>query len=508
MKSIMSGIVRKLKDIVKNCEDKQAESLRIFILIIVMGIVMFFAEGFHAEKNEIFIWSIVVLFTVILLLLFDLFDLKFYQFAFLCIIIMGCFSLFLQPILNIPDEVAHFARAELVSRGKIFINPSQQRFETIQSLADLHEQIEKTIVESPLRGVKIDGSSYYVYHVAATNATFLYIPQAIGMMIAKVLNLNVIWIMWLGRLVNLFVYSFIVRYAIKLTCCLQFPLFFIAILPMSIQQAASLSPDALINALAILLIAFFLRLYSKTEGMISYKEIILFLILSILIIIAKVTNICIAGLFLLLPLQKMYKKRKAVILKIGAILVFAFVGAAYYYYTTTFAINLEAEKYLVENGVDSGKQIQYIFSEFLQWIHHFGGSALGQSEEYINMLNRFGWLSYGYAVLTPITVFMFAKVCLQEKRVIFSVLDNFLVFLMVIGTYAITVFALYVSWTTVGAAHIAGVQGRYFLPLLALLILPLCNAEYEKTIFKNKNDVTVMLGMVCSYLLITVAKYY
>ena len=97
---------------------------------------------------------------------------------------------------------------------------------------------------------------------------------------------------------------------------------------------------------------------------------------------------------------------------------------------------------------------------------------------------------------------------MQEKRGIFSFLDNLLVSLMVIGTYAITVFALYVSWTSVGAIHIAGVQGRYFLPLFALLILPLCNAEYEKTISNYKNDVMVILGVVCSYLLVTVAKYY
>lgn len=82
MKLIISGMIIKLKDLVKNCEDKQAESLRIFILIICMVFVMFFAEGFHGEKNEIIIWSIVVLFTVSLLIVFDLFDLKFYQFVF------------------------------------------------------------------------------------------------------------------------------------------------------------------------------------------------------------------------------------------------------------------------------------------------------------------------------------------------------------------------------------------------------------------------------------------
>lgn len=500
--------MEQLKERLKNYDDKQMEILRIFFLIAVLGIVRFSAGDYKNVKAEIIMWSVIVLSAVVLLVLYDIFNLEFYQFVFLCIIVMGILSLLIQPILNIPDEEAHFARAELVSRGQMVINRSQQEFQSIQATGDLREYHEKAIIYSAVKGMKIDSTPYFVNHVAATNATFLYIPQAIGMIIAKILNLNVIWLLWLGRFTNLLMYSLVIGLAVKITPCLKFPLFFVASLPMSIQQAASLSPDAMINSLSILLVAVFLNLYSREDLDISYKEILVFLVIGVLLVIAKVTNICICGLFLLLPLQKTYGKNKAIMLKTGVVAVFVLIGAAYYYYTTTFASNLAFESYFTDNNVDSGMQLQYILNNFKQWLQHFLGSAFERSEGYINMLNRFGWLNYGYAVLTPVTIFMFAKVCLQEKSVVCSKIQKFLIFLMGIGTYMATSLAMYLTWTGVGMDDTAGVQGRYLIPVIALIILLVCNAEYERNVYKNKNDMTVILGMLCSYLLVTAARYY
>lgn len=502
----IGDILEKLKLKIKNYDDKQSEVLRIIILVAALGIVMFCAEESRNIKAEVVIWGVTVFSAAALLVLYDIFDLELYQFAFLGIMVMGGLSLLIQPILNVPDEVAHFARSEIVSQGQLIINRSQQEFMTIQSMDDLHKQCETAIIYSVLKGTKIDYTPYYFYHVAATNATFLYIPQAVGMIIAKILNLDVIWLMWLGRFMNLLVYSILVGLAIKITPCIKFSLLFVAILPMSIQQAASLSPDAMINALSILLIALFSYLYTK--DIISYKEIIFFIVIGMLTVISKVTNMCITGLFLLLPLHRTYGKNRAVILKICVVGSFIITGMVYYYYTTTFAVNTGVEKYCMENNVDSGRQLHYIFGNFKQWLQDFGGSALEQSESYINMLNRFGWLNYGYAALTSMTVFMFAKVCLQEKQVIISRLHKFLIFLMVVGTYMITSLALYLTWTPVGAENTAGVQGRYFIPLISLVILLVCNAGNERSVHKNKNDMAVMLGMVSSYLLVTAARYY
>ena len=52
--------------------------------------------------------------------------------------------------------------------------------------------------------------------------------------------------------------------------------------------------------------------------------------------------------------------------------------------------------------------------------------------------------------------------------------------------------ALYVSYNVVGAEYIAGVQGRYFFPLILLLLLLLKNNRIKTSVDKS------VLNLVCS----------
>lgn len=62
--------------------------------------------------------------------------LEIHHIAVVALLIFGLLSLFIQPILNIPDEEAHFARAELTSRLHLFIPPQATEHTTIQATAD------------------------------------------------------------------------------------------------------------------------------------------------------------------------------------------------------------------------------------------------------------------------------------------------------------------------------------------------------------------------------------
>ena len=94
-------------------------------------------------------------------------------------------SIAIQPILNIPDEVAHFARAEFVSRGNMIVDSEQRDYDTIQSVLDLRSNVKVPYISSTVKGEKIDYTTAKIGHIAAANASFLYFPQAIGILIAK-----------------------------------------------------------------------------------------------------------------------------------------------------------------------------------------------------------------------------------------------------------------------------------------------------------------------------------
>ena len=51
---------------------------------------------------------------------------------------MGIISALINPIMDIPDEPAHLARAELTSRGILFANGDPMNFNISQSVGSLN----------------------------------------------------------------------------------------------------------------------------------------------------------------------------------------------------------------------------------------------------------------------------------------------------------------------------------------------------------------------------------
>lgn len=482
----------------------------ILIMLACFIIVSFFNTEYNGSRAEKLILSAVVVSVIILAAIYFFYKTEFYKFAFIFIIVVGCLSVFIQPIFNIPDEEAHFVRAEMASRGEFFVNPDEQHFETIQSAIDIKDNLFDTYLESNLQGEKIDYEPVYTEWVAASNVAILYLPQAFGILIAKVLDLDVIWMLWLARLFNLIVYSGIISCIIKYSPRCKFILFFLAVLPMSIQQAGSSSPDALINAFAFAFLGYFIKLYYE-ESEVTWKNSVLLLVLGTAVTLSKVTNIFIVGLVLLIPNKRFKNKRNAICWKSILILAVVVIAILYYIYTTTFAPNLLQGQYLQEHGVDSTKQIEYIANNTIYWVKSFGYDLLNSFSGQIGMLNSFGALEYGYSIFTVIEIFLFGIICCRENGIHLGYFKKFLVFLMILGIYSTTFFALYLSWTPVGAIRTEGVQGRYFIPMFGLVYL-LFSAEH-RTDEKNNSptyikEMAVISGMLGVMLLITTFHYY
>ena len=411
-----------------------------------------------------------------------------HKFAFVFIVAVGILSLAIQPILNIPDETVHFARAESVSRGDIIADFNKKEYETIQSALDLENNVKRTYVASSIKGQEIDYTIIEKDYIAESNIVLLYFPQALGILLAKILQLDVIWMLWFARLGNLLCYALGIRFAVKIAPKWKMPLFFVAVLPMSVQQAASCSPDAMINASAFLLI---------------------FGILSVIVTVFKVTNIFLAGLILLIPLKKFASKKKAILGKCMIVIVAVLVGGLYYWYTTLFPANPAHIAYFETVNANSADQIQYIVSNLVKWFRGFGAALFNNFEYYMSMLGTFGWVEYNSYLIPTITTFLFAKICTQESGIYIKGINKFLVFLMVMGIYAASCLAMYISWSPVGGNDILGVQGRYFIPMVALMTLLFSSPKESVDIQqRHMGDMVAMLGMNGAMLITTAIRYY
>jgi len=478
------------------------------ILFFLMLGILCFSPGLEITHSEIIICFVIFIGMVMLLGVRMWTSIELHQFATIFLLVVGLLLAIIQPILNAPDETVHFARAESVSRGKFIVDSNVTEYDIIQSVKELQSNAKKTYLGSDLRGKDIEYSITKTGHVAASNVTFLYFPQAIGVLIAKVLQLDVIWMLWLARVMNLICYSLGIGLALKIAPKLKMGLFFVSALPMSIQQAASCSPDAFVNMSAILLVAFFLYLFCTEQEVITWKHVITYLVLCVLVTLSKMTNVFMAGLILLIPSNRFKSIKKANFSKIFIILCSIICAATYYWYITRFPSSQEHLIYLKESNVNSGEQIKYIIMNFPEWFRNFGASLINNFANYIMSLSEFGWLEYSIPLMPIIIIALFVKICIQEQEIQISRANKTLIFLMVIGIYVSTCLAMYLSWTPVGDLTILGVQGRYFIPMLGLSALLFVPTEQVIVARNHIGDMVAILGMNSALLITTAIRYY
>lgn len=414
------------------------------------------------------------------------FDFSWHNLAFLIIIIFGAINCFIMPILNSPDEQTHFARSEMTSRGNFILEPNKgiNDFTIIQTVDDFVAAIHKTKLETDIDDLPIMYQQVPSEWMASNNPFFGYLPQAIGINIAKTLNLNAIWLLWLGRFVNLLFFAWIVRFAIKIIPVFKAQLFLVACLPMSVFQGSSMSIDVMINGLAFLVFAYFVKLNEQHEGSIKIKNIVCYFILCVLLSVAKVTCMPLVALIAFIPMKK-FKSNK---IYFGALCTIFFVGLiALGWFGYTLVLNSETNalvsqgainSYMLENNVNAIEQLRFVLQHPIQIIRVFG-KALFSITTLNQSLFTFGWLSYSVPGMDSLFLMLFgASVILYPNNVKISKKTRIGAILTCLFVFIATELALYISWTPVGGETILGVQGRYFIPILCLLVVALgCNNE-------------------------------
>ena len=111
-----------------------------------------------------------------------------------------------------------------------------------------------------------------------------------------------IGLMYLGRLSNLIVWIMVTAFAVRLTPIAPWLYFFLALTPMNIFLAASLSGDTIMNAFSFLFTAFFLSSMVRSEPLDGKWRFQLFL-MAVIFSLFKPGYIFLAGLYFLIPVK-------------------------------------------------------------------------------------------------------------------------------------------------------------------------------------------------------------
>ncbi len=388
-------------------------------------------------------------------------------------IVLGAMFIILLPPGQSPDEITHFRRAYGISEGILVPNekvddsgavgsdiPINTVFLERNASHGTYLEITKQI------GLSSEETSKQSYTSAALYNFICYIPQALAVLIGKILNFSVLGIAYLMEIFDFIVWTFFIYFAIKLIPRFKIIVMFIALFPITLQEATSLSPDALTIGLSVFFISYILYLAYEQKKKLSKKQLAILLVISLVIGLCKIVYLPLVLLLLIIPVEKFGSKKKKWIFLCVLFSMVAILNL------TWLAVS---SNYLIEyrTGVDSKTQLMGILKNPVTYLMVVIRTLNACWQDWA--LNTFG-LTLGYfnfvlpSILFftsfAITVLLFGQrsEALKIKkfdRIMFALV--FLIIVMLILT------SLYMQWNPVGSSIIEGVQGRYFLPIMLLV---------------------------------------
>lgn len=346
----------------------------------------------------------------------------------------------------------------------------------------------------------------------------MYWISALGVLAGFLLRLGFIPTLFLGRLTNLVFFAFLAAWAVKRTPVAKAVFASVALLPMTLHLAASYSRDSNLLALCLLFAALVLDLAFAPREQIGWKQLILPALAGLLIVPSKIVYFPLALLVFLIPAARLGRFSKAIkggFLALCLVIFFFNAGgqvilndfmsgstqvAAGAASTSVSAETAETAQSAPESAAQSTVSEQesseeaaapqteeapvqddsvcytlpYILSHPLDTLELAIRSVVENGDHYVKTLIG-GTLSYfdpGVQIAWTWVAALMILLVLAWLQPGFELPVWAKVVCLLIGLACCGLAVLgCISWTPTYYTTIYGLQGRYFLPVLSLLLL-------------------------------------
>jgi len=431
----------------------------------------------------------------------------------------GTVLILITPIFMGPDEPAHFYTIARYSNG--YVAPTQEDGKTgirLQSGAAELRRFEKNPVsfrtyeyhkEVPkLLSLKLDSfrSSFYTQANFTAYSPIAYAHYIITYTAGALLNINPFILFMLMRLVGLLVYICLVFLAIKIIPRGKWLYVTLALLPMSLFIAGVIGADGLVIGSTMLLVAMIFN--GIINPKVLNKKYLLYILGVVLVLgLSKQTYFLTALLLFALPAPKAYRKFKWY-LALGAIFLIV-TGCMFVWYMYTGKYTNISSGY----AVDSSKQLQGVLHNPFFFVRAVLRSYITTNATpiYLGFIGVLGWLTISLPIWITVgwllVLFKSAHGGKKVAKVLSSLLQWFIFIIVPLMLTMVLTLGLYLTWTPVGSALVDGLQGRYFLPIAAIL-LPLL--VLNKSEPNDKSRVFILLSVMFLQIstLVVYAFYY
>jgi uncharacterized membrane protein len=306
------------------------------------------------------------------------------------------------------------------------------------------------------------------------------VPQILGVTFARILHLGQVPTLYMGKLFSLAFYILLLYFAVRLAPGKSKLLFaIIGLGPQILDKAGTLSYDTAANAVCLFFIALVLHL-SFSQSKVTLKSGALLFGAGVLLTPLKLVYAPLLLLTLMIPSDKWKSSQTRVLYCMalalaGAASLLFFSGASLFSHVgQTAADSLIddgsggiAYSQLWEHKTDVIRLLFHSFPDHLQLI-----SQSVSSFHYRSLPEHLGYLSLFIMILS-------VSASPEDKGMAFSRKQWALMAFTALSVYLLLLMVC-VSWTSPEKYELWGMQGRYFIPILPLIILLFCGLLKRK----------------------------
>lgn len=451
----------------------------------------------------------------------------------LTVLVFGGVSVVLIPPFWGLDETQHFNRAFQVSELKLvpvktssayggtiprsviesqnewrrdLINNSQEPILERKDVDNNREQRE--LLNQPLNTEKneIDFAG------SATYNPISYIAPASSIVTARVLNLNVNQTLILARLVSLLVYTSVVFFALTLLRPYKskWLVVIVALLPVSIFEAATVNADSLLYAVSLLLFGSIVAvLNSKSKSTLAKKAMI---VSALLIPLLKINYIFLSFVTTIMPKEVAKKADFRVRLKRWIIpIIVILLSLLWLWLARGVASNVGSSLRGMNETISISGQMSAIIHNPILPIKALIATIIKYGDMYFYGLTgrlAWNWMPIPMAVVfLAYLMILIAVIFAKEEFAKHKMTYRKSLWLSLFGIAGILA-TFYLTYSPVGSTLIEGLQGRYFIPFIPFIgaaISPFIPVSLK--ISKNKEAV-LFFGSSIVALIVSTLFYF
>lgn len=395
---------------------------------------------------------------------------------------MGLFVAAVNPLGDVPDESSHMMRAETVSQGLLFCHATTEYHadDALYELVTTRNAAANNFVrfsDVSQYAAKM-GQSYTAREAGnAGNYFFVgYLASALGLLLGRLFRMSAMLAFYLGRALNVLVYAALCTAAVAVTPRFKRLLGFVACFPLTVFLASSYSPDGITCALILLCIALLLRMCDSAPGTVTLTQTGGWMLLCLCAGLTRIAYALLLFLIFVLPASayKNKKGRRLVCVQLAVAVALAALWTSMIGYSGLRTVG----------GASASGQIAFLLTYPGAGLNALLGTMTREALALYSDMFALGWMTYRIDWLGILLPFLLLHIAAAEEAPV-QPLDHPVRRTVVLMTliYLVTYLGMYISSNVVGIGTVLGVQGRYFIEMLALSPLLLCGVARGKKIW-------------------------